>query len=71
MEENGSSLFVALVLYRKAILAANGQKEPVHTTVRIIKAKDKNEAIEKLNQFWKEKMRTWKMIQGEITAVIE
>lgn len=63
--------FIVLALYKKTILNANGQKDPLRQTIRIIKAKDRNEAKDKFNKFWAEKMRSFTVVSAELTEVIE
>lgn len=64
-------LFLVLALYKKTILNANGQKDPLRQTIRIIKAKDRNEAKDKFNKFWADKMRSYTVVNAELTEVIE
>lgn len=64
------TLFIAQILYKKTVIV-NGKGNPVMSTIRIIKAQDREGAIEKLKAFWQDKMRSYSILQSEITSIIE
>lgn len=69
MEE--PKLWIANIIYGKAILGPNGKKEPPRQTVRLLRATSKEDAIDKLKIFWNDKMRSFRIVGYELNQIIE
>ena len=71
-EQPEQELYLAQIVYKKAILLAKDKENPLMSTVALVEA-DKNspdKAAEKLKQEWKKNYSGFVIVRANISAVI-